>query len=189
LAAVGTLTFAASARAQANEPNRFMMGDGRGYSAQVVALDLAGAASVPFILALSTAPDAPQHANYGWATLAMIPPTLTGPMVHLAHGRVGPAVISFVGWSSVVATSFGMAWVVYLSGNMGTGCATCRGAGPDPAWATGITIGAVGSALMTTLDAVMARSAPKTKARSSAFCVPYVAPAIAGASAGLSGSF
>jgi len=105
--------------------------------------------AVPAVLAVGTA------TNNGVIDLtAAIPTTLTGPIIHFAHGRYVPGVISFFGWASVAATTFFGAGVAALTSfNNDT-----NNNGSAVTVAVGVAIGATGGALMTWLDVYLARS-------------------------------
>ncbi len=108
---------------------------------------------------------------------------LTGPIVHLAHDRRFPALISFLGWGSVAATSALVdAWygsVIYR------GSFYSATAGLPPA----LTIAAVGAGLMTSLDVYMARTVKEVAARNTASWLPCLTVSGHGGSVGVMGRF
>jgi hypothetical protein len=128
-----------------------MFNGGHGYQMTILAGDLAAACVVPALAVLAFT-GVNGSLNGYFAVAAAFPTTLTGPIIHIVHGRAVPAVISFFGWVSVAWTAVGMNVV-------GQVLACCGGA------TNGVVAGmpafgiaaAAGTALMTTLDVFMAR--------------------------------
>ena len=95
-------SIAGTASADGRKEN-VVTGDGQGYSAEVVAADIGGALAVPLIALPTWSSSNP----WIWTIpLSGVPATLSGPIVHAIHGRWVPAIASFFGWASVVATGW-----------------------------------------------------------------------------------
>jgi len=129
-----------------------MFNDGRGYQMTILAADIAAACVVPALAVLAFT-GVNGSINGFFAVAAAFPTTLTGPIIHIIHGRAAPAVISFFGWVSVGWTAVGMNVVGQILACCG-GPTTGAAAGM-PAFGVAAAAGAV---LMTTLDVYMARS-------------------------------
>ena len=179
------VSIAGTARADGRKEN-VVTGDGQGYSAEVVAADIGGALAVP-VIALPT-----WSSSNPWIwtiPLSGVPATLSGPIVHAIHGRWVPAIASFFGWASVVATGWltgGLLQMGSLCNVTDRGGASCTSAGDRAELAVGAGIGAgvIGAALMTVLDARMARTVkPERVLEPSAWVTT------SGGGAGLGGSF
>lgn len=180
------VSIAGTASADGRKEN-VVTGDGQGYSAEVVAADIGGALAVPLI----ALPTWKSSNPWIWTIpLSGVPATLSGPIVHAIHGRWVPAVASFFGWASVVATG----WFTGAVLQMGTSCnVTDRGGSPpctpmgdrtELAVGAGIGAGVLGAALMTVLDAWMARTVkPERVLEPSAWVTT------SGGGAGLGGTF
>ena len=153
-----------------------MFGDGVGYQTAVLVGDLVAVLTVPAIIALSSASN-----TSGTALLAALPTTLTGPIIHWAHGRAIPGVISLFGWASIPPSAVTVGVVVVLGNiyNAAAGIAAFIG------------IATVGASVMTAVDWYMARdmtSHPPKKA-STLQWVPSVVPVRGGAWAGVSAAW
>ncbi len=160
---------------------RALFGDGKSYVGEIILADSAAVASVPIVLAMTSF----DRSNYGWSFFAMVAPSLTGPIVHLVHGRYGAAVISALGWLSFVGTSASLGLVFGITEAVGA-----RGGLPSNetrGWVVGSAVAVTGAAVMTTLDAFLARESRHQK--SHAMTQPYFGPLERGASLGISGSW
>jgi hypothetical protein len=154
--------------------DRAWTGDGKGYVLEVVLGDaIATAAAGAFIgITLAT--------GQGWfAFAALFPTTLTGPLIHAANGRGGPAAISFFAWAAVPPTLTFFSFLAAFGSGSGEVIAIVGYAG-----------GVAAAAGLTTLDAYFARDVRKRpRTESSLSIVPSVAPSRGGFTAGIAGTF
>jgi hypothetical protein len=124
-----------------------MLGDGRGYVVAAVVTDLcAFLTTIPPWMA-SYAGD-PSRFLVG-IQLAPFFQLAAGPTLHLFKGRVGPSLISLLGWTTVAMTTFFVPTAVSPNGDRPNGLAA------------GTAMLATGGIAMTLVDAFMARPAPK----------------------------
>lgn len=153
---------------------RAWIGDGKGYVVDVVIGDVAATAVAGGLVAIALT------SGQGWfAFAALFPTTLTAPIMHAAHGRGGPAAVSFFAWAAVPPT---LSFFAALAG-------FAAGSGEVVA-IVGYTIGVGAAAGLTTLDAFFARNvAPARTHESSLSIVPTIAPARGGFTAGIAGAF
>jgi hypothetical protein len=194
-----SVMIASSAHAQdSHEHSNAVVGDGKSYVAQVVIGDLAAVAIIPITVVPTWSSD-----PWIWSIpLSGAPLTLTGPLIHAVHGRWVPAVASFLGWASVVATSW------FAGAELSLALAphsNCIGLGidrveppctstpsnynaTDAAIGIGVGFGIVGTILMTALDAWMARPIKHRHASTISFA-PNAWVSGDGARGGVSGSF
>jgi hypothetical protein len=156
--------------------DRAWIGDGNGYVLQVVVGDLVAASVSAALVAITFA------TNQGWfAFAALFPTTLTAPIIHAAHGRGGPAAISFFGWAAVPPTATFFAAL----GGFGSGSG-------EAAVVIGYVIGIGASAGLTTLDAFFARKvnvSRRWRDESSLSIMPTIAPTRGGLTAGVVATF
>jgi len=134
-------------------------GNGHGYTARVVIADVAAMAFVPIAIVSGWAAERQNFRDFWPFVVANFPVVLTGPIVHLAHGRVGPGFISLFGWASVTATAEGLGALFAMSSCGESSCNDNTGRGG----AIAIGIGLAGGGLMTALDAWMARSVSRAQ--------------------------
>lgn len=122
--------------------------------------------------------------------LSATPLILTGPIIHAAHGRYLAAVASFIGWSSVVASSWAVGGIMSMVLHMNNCVSSQFHSACNPSQdlsmlgvGLGVAVGMLGTAGMTLLDGWFARSFKRT----------HVGPSVTfdarGASAGLLGAF
>jgi len=174
--------------------HRAMFADDRGYSLPVLVADLAAVAVTPLLMEAAYSADHQTQENWGWQLLGTIPPALTGPAFHAAHRRWLPAIISFLGWNSVIWSSVSLGALFAIT--PAEACFGCVGGGDNSnrGWTIGISIAGGGAALMTALDVYMART-PRTRPPSTnrddhgVQWLPYAAPTIGGGTLGVSGRF
>ena len=155
--------------------DRAMFGDGHGYQLAVVVGDIAATVTVPALVAVGA------FTGSSWfGVLALFPTTLTGPIIHFAHGRSIPGTISLFGWAAVPATALGIAVL---------GAA----AADDFAIGTGTFIGvaSAGAIAMTVLDWYLARDVTvrQPASQTSVVWAPSVVPMHGGGWAGISGAW
>jgi hypothetical protein len=165
--ALTALTLAPSARA---DP---MLGDGHSYQSEMLVLDV-GAVGVSAFLGLLYLPN---HNNPGMSVAGVVPPLFTGPFAHVAWGRPLPALISFLGWASVVATTLTAGALVSING-------TGPSDNTDLAFGVASPIAIVGATGMTILDVFMARS-PKPARAAATTWSPVLAPSRGGGLVGV----
>jgi hypothetical protein len=157
---------------------RAWVGDGQGYVTEVVVGDIVATVSAGALVAAALG------TGQGWlAFAALFPTTLTGPIIHAANGRGGPAAVSFFAWAAVPPTLTFFAFLIALGNDFG-------GTGDGFAIA-GYTIGIGAAAGLTALDAYFARtaSARRPSIESSWSIMPSVVPLHGGLTAGVAGSF
>jgi hypothetical protein len=153
-----------------------MFGDGTDYRTPILVADVVASLSVPLLLVAGAATN-----NLTFGVLALFPTTLTGPIIHLAHGRPVPAVISFLGWafippSAVLAGDF----LVTTGGFVNS---------DTPSIAVFATFATVAAAGMTVLDWWMARAVRLAHKPQDVAFKPNVAPLRGGVLAGISGAW
>ncbi len=157
---------------------RAWIGDGKGYVTEVVVGDIVATVTAGALVAAALG------TGQGWlAFAALFPTTLTGPIIHAANGRGGPAAVSFFAWAAVPPTLTFFAFLVALASDFG---------GNGDAFAiAGFAIGVGAAAGLTALDAYFARTAPRRRptTESSFSIVPTVSPTRGGFTASLTGSF
>ena len=112
---------------------RAMFGDGRGYGTSVLVGDVAATASAGVLVLFAASLQ-----NSAFAISALFPTTLTAPIIHLAHGRYVPALVSFLGWASVPATSVFLGFLLGFENNS-DGTAFAVGTATALTFATGLT--------------------------------------------------
>lgn len=189
----GAIVVLSSATALADDsgPN-VIEGTKKGYSAEIVVVDVSAALLIPATIA-------PTWSDNPWIwsiPLSGAPLALGGPIMHLAHGRIIAASASFLGWTSVIATSWAVGGLATMMFRLSDPCVpsqfhACSPA-PDRSWAgaaMGIGVGVLGTALMTWLDAWLARPFHKATHTRQQTLSPTVSMSGAGASAALLGSF
>jgi hypothetical protein len=130
-----------------------MFGDEGGYRAQIIVADILATVSEPALVAAAVSTGGGSSTTFG--ILAFVPVTLTAPIVHLAHGRVIPAVISFFAWPALAGTTFLAGGIAGLAQNRD---GSFNGVA---AWVVGLTFGAAGATGLTALDAYFARDITK----------------------------
>ena len=178
LAIASALFLCASvAHAQEEEAPRVIRGSGEGYSAAIMIADVSAALVIPSTIL----PTWNSNGPWIWSIpLSGAPSVFTGMFIHIAHERYVAAVTSFLGWSSVIASSWAvggiLSMLLHLQSKPGHDL-SMLGVG------AGIAVGMLGTAGMTMLDGWMARSFKRT----------HVGPSVSfdahGATAGLLGSF
>jgi len=152
-----------------------MFGDGRGYTRAIIWFDVGALAGTTAFL--SVAGFVSTTSNTGWQVVALVPLEL-GPLVHATRERWVPALVSFLGWSSLGATIFATAV------GTSTACVGCETSGA----AVEVGLLALGGSLLTWLDAWMARDMrPVPRPRTSWF--PTFTLTRDRALAGLAGAF
>lgn len=155
---------------------RAWIGDGKGYVLEVIVGDVVAAAVGGGLVALTFA------TGQGWfAFAAVFPTTLTAPIIHAAHGRGGPAAVSFFGWAALPPTVTFFAALVGLAARSSETVAI-----------VGYTVGIGVATGLTTLDAFFARSVgPQHRPHddSAVSIVPTVSPTRGGFTAGVAGTF
>lgn len=155
-----------------------MFGDGHGYQMQILVGDLLASISAPLLIALASLTD-----NSLFGFLAVLPPSLTGPIIHMAHKRWAPGFISFFGWAAIAPSAVGIGVLAAASTgsyDVGVGIATFVG------------VAAAGAVLMTVVDYYFARDVTKVLPRVDDHTVrlaPSVVPVRGGGLAGVRGSF
>lgn len=150
-----------------------MFGDGHGYTAPIVGVDILALVGTTSLLLAAHGTDASYRG--GWQAAAMVP-LVFGPVVHATRGRWLTATISFFAWSSFGVTVLGASLLTST-------CFDCA----TPWLAAGTAVLAVGGPLLTTLDAWMAREIRAPRKPTSWF--PMIAPTRSGALAGVGGAF
>ena len=162
-------------RERSSVGDRAWIGDGKGYVVQVVAGDVAATALAGVLVGITFA-----TGQGRFAFAALFPTTLTGPIIHAANGRGGPAAISFFAWAAVPPTATFFSVVA----GFGTGSS-------DVVVTLGYAIGLGAAAGLTALDAFFARDIkrPPSRDESALTIVPSVTPTRGGFTAGLAGSF
>ena len=184
LAIAAGLLYASAASAEDDAP-RVIRGTEKGYAVPIVVADVSAALVIPAVIL-------PTWSSNPWIwsiPLSDAPLVLTAPFMHVAHERYVAAVVSFFGWSSVVASSWAVGGVLAMlwrpqcsATQFGQTCSSTQdlsmlGAG------LGMATGILGTAGMTLLDAWMARSFKRTHLG------PSVGFDTRSATAGLLGSF
>ena len=167
---------ASVAHAQEQAP-RVIRGSGEGYSASIMIADVSAALVIPTTILPTWSNSSP----WIWSIpLSGAPSVLTGMFIHIAHERYVAAVTSFFGWSSVIASSWAvggiLSMLLHLQSKPGQDL-SMLGVG------AGVSVGMLGTAGMTILDAWMARPFKRTHV------TPNVSFEAHGATAGLLGSF
>jgi hypothetical protein len=157
-----------------------MFGSGKGYGAEVAAIDIGATLVEPLLMLATQASRDEQQTIFGVA--CFLPVSLAGSATHWAHGRVVPGIISFFAWASHAGTTFVVAGLFGLT--LGHGFNFDLGA----AWAAGLVFGGLGAAALTALDVWMARKVTP-RAPTLAHIVPSFAPTRGGAMAGVAGTF
>lgn len=163
---------------------RAVFGNGNGYGAQVAIADAAAMASVPIILSIGWATNSWHQLDAPAFIAANAPFVLTGPIVHFIHARPAFGVVSLFGWASVAVTAQGVGFV-----SMFPGCGEAAPCGQGRGGAIAIAIAAGGGALMTMLDAWMARSVHVAEPRRAAAVTPTAWALPSGGGVGLAGAF
>lgn len=140
----------------------FGFGDGKGYQKQMLAFDATVSVSITLIEGAAWAQNLTSNYSLetpGWMGIAPLL-TLTGPIVHAAHGRIAPALVSLVGWAAVsfIAAVLPLTYALSREGGEGPG----RIGGPrydEAPFAAGenLVASVLGSTAMTLLDVWMAR--------------------------------
>jgi len=157
--------------------DRAWIGDGRGYVAQVVVGDVAATVLAGSLVAIALT------TGQGWfAFAALFPTTLTGPLIHAANGRGGPAAVSFFAWAAVPPTltffAFMASFGLFGSSNGETFAIT------------GYSIGIGAAVGLTALDAFFARTEKARPTSNESFSLaPVFTPARGGFTAGVGGTF
>ncbi|HEX4512848.1 MAG TPA: hypothetical protein VH054_04910 [Polyangiaceae bacterium] len=158
---------------------RAWISDGKGYVTEVVVGDIVATVTAGALVAAALG------TGQGWlAFAALFPTTLTGPIIHGANGRGGPAVVSFFAWAAVPPTLTFFAFLVAVATDFGD----TNGEGFAIA---GYAIGIGAAAGLTALDAYFARTVGPRRpvVESSLSIIPTVVPFHGGFTAGVAGSF
>ena len=162
--------------------HKAMFGDGRDYRTLILALDISATLTEPFFMLATVASAAPTSSVLG--VLCFVPVGFTGTLVHVAHGRYIPAVISFFAWTSLAATTF------VVGGLFGLAFGRFGDFDSVAAWIAGLTFGAGGAAGLASLDSWMARPLGSPPAdRTAVRFAPTFAATPGGAIAGLAGTW
>ncbi len=159
-----------------------MFGDGQGYRDMIIAADVAATLIEPLLVLGAVSNPAPASSVFG--VVAFAPVGFTGTIVHAAHGRFVPAVISFFAWTSLAGTTF------VVGGAVGLAVEQRGEFNSVAAWIAGLSFGAAGAVGLTWLDAWMARSLHEgKKSRDALQLAPSIAPTRGGAMASLVGAW
>ena len=151
-----------------------MLGDGRGYVPAAIITDACAFLTTipPWMIAYAA--DFSRFGT-GFQVLPFIQ-LLAGPALHLFNGRVGPALISLLGWTTVGMTTFFVPTAVSPDGDRPNGLAA------------GTAMLAGGGIAMTVIDAVMARPARPSEMTPRATWAPTLRFVPGGAMAGFGGT-
>lgn len=155
-----------------------MLGDGRGYVVPAIITDLCAFLTTipPWMVAYAA--DASRF-GVGFQIAPLAVQLAAGPALHLFKGRIGPALISLLGWTTVAMTTFFVPTVVSPNGDRPNGLAA------------GTAMLATGGIAMTIVDAFMARPAPKRiiDRPDTMTWAPTLSPVPGGAMTGIAGSW
>lgn len=157
-----------------------MFGTGKGYGLLIAVLDLAAAASTPFLLFEAGMHSGEPQTAFGISCFVTV--AVVGSTTHFAHARVLPGIVSFFAWPTAAALTFSIAGLTGLSGGSGRFNDTA-------AWATGLVFGSFATAGLTALDVYMARPEPKKPHATSFTIAPSFMPVRDGALGTLAGTF
>ncbi len=152
-----------------------MLGDGHGYVPAAIVTDVCAFLTTMPPWMIAYAADASRF-GVGFQAAAFVQ-LLAGPALHLFEGRIGPALISLLGWSTVAMTTFFVPTVVSPNGDRPNGLAA------------GTAMLAGGGIAMTVVDALMARPARPSEVTPRATWAPTFRFLPGGAMGGLAGTF
>jgi hypothetical protein len=153
-------------------------GDGRGYVPAAIIVDLCAFLTTipPWMIAYAA--DFSRFMT-GFQILPLAVQLAAGPALHLFEGRIAPAAISLLGWSTVAMTTYFVPTIVSTYGDQPNGLAA------------GTAMLVSGGIAMTIVDAFMARPVPKRAIDrpEDVTWSPMVTPVPGGVMTGLVGSW